>query len=268
LLLPPERPRHLRKPGSVALVGAGPGDPELLTLKALKAIEAAEVVLHDNLVSPQVLALAPAQAKRIRVGKSGYGPSCRQDDINALMVALAASGWKVVRLKSGDPLIFGRAEEEIAALEQAGIAYEIVPGITAAQGAAARLGLPLTRRRSTRRFQVITGHASNGGLPEDFDWAGLADAGALTAVYMPKGTIAHLCAELVCRGLPPEHPATAVFDATRPGETILAATLATLPAKLAAETRSAPCIVLIGAAVSERRAHSARRAQADIGGER
>jgi uroporphyrin-III C-methyltransferase / precorrin-2 dehydrogenase / sirohydrochlorin ferrochelatase len=236
-----------RKAGSVALVGSGPGDPELLTLKALKALQSAEVILFDNLVSNEVLALAPPDIRRVRVGKKGYGASCRQEDINGLMVALATSGWKVVRLKAGDPLVFGRAEEEIAALEEAGIAYEIVPGITAAQGAAARLKVPLTRRGSARRFQLITGHAANGGgLPEDFDWAGLADARALTAVYMPKATIRPLCAELMARGLPPHHPTVAVFDATRSSESIIAATLTTLPALLDAEGRDAPCIVLIG----------------------
>ncbi len=238
-----------RKAGAVALVGAGPGDPGLLTLKALEALRSADVILFDNLVSDEVLALAPPQVRRVRVGKTGYGASCRQEEINQLMVALAGSGWNVVRLKAGDPLIFGRAEDEIAALEQAGIAYEIVPGITAAQGAAASLKMPLTRRGSARRFQVITGHAAGGALPEDYDWAGLADASALTAVYMPKATIDALCRELLARGLPAEHPVMAVFDATRPSESVIAATLATLPARLAAEHRSAPCIVLIGAGI-------------------
>jgi uroporphyrin-III C-methyltransferase / precorrin-2 dehydrogenase / sirohydrochlorin ferrochelatase len=251
-LRPPlENPNGVRprKAGSVALVGAGPGDPGLLTLKALEALRSADVILFDNLVSEAVLALAPLEVRRINVGKKGYGASCRQDEINLLMVALAGSGWRVVRLKAGDPLIFGRAEDEIAALEEAGIAYEIVPGITAAQGAAASLKIPLTRRRSARRFQVITGHAANGGLPDDYDWAGLADAAALTAVYMPKATIGPLCRELLARGLPSDHPVTAVFDATRPSESLIGATLSTLPARLAAESRSAPCIVLIGATV-------------------
>jgi uroporphyrin-III C-methyltransferase / precorrin-2 dehydrogenase / sirohydrochlorin ferrochelatase len=239
-----------RKAGSVALVGAGPGDPGLLTLKALDALRGADVILFDNLVSDEVLALAPPQVRRVRVGKTGYGASCRQEEINLLMVALAGSGWNVVRLKAGDPLIFGRAEDEIAALECAGIAYEIVPGITAAQGAAASLKLPLTRRGGARRFQIITGHAANGGLPQDYDWTGLADPGALTAVYMPKATIGPLCCELLHRGLPADHPVTAIFDATRPSESVIVATLATLPEQLAAERRGAPCIVLIGAGVS------------------
>ena len=244
-----------RKAGSVALVGAGPGDPGLLTVKALQALRGADVILFDNLVSDDVLALAPPQVRRVRVGKKGYATSCRQDEINLLMVALAGSGWRVVRLKAGDPLIFGRAEEEIAALEDAGVAYEIVPGITAAQGAAASLRIPLTRRCGARRFQVITGHAANGRLPDDFDWAGLADAGALTAVYMPKATIQHLCSELLARGLPADHPATAVFDATRSSESVLTATLATLPAQLAAESSTAPCIVLVGSALANARPH-------------
>ena len=166
--------KAMRSGGKAAchLVGAGPGDPELLTLKALRALQAADVILHDQLVSADVLALAPPHVERIDVGKKGYGRACRQGDINDLMVALANAGRRVVRLKAGDPLMFGRLEEEIAALEAAGIAFDVIPGISAAQGAAARLGVPLTRRRGARRFQAITGHASDGRLPGDFDWSG------------------------------------------------------------------------------------------------
>jgi uroporphyrin-III C-methyltransferase / precorrin-2 dehydrogenase / sirohydrochlorin ferrochelatase len=241
--------RRGRRTGHVALVGAGPGDPELLTVKALKAIERADVVLFDNLVSAEVMALVPPATKCISVGKKGYGASCRQDEINGLMVALAGSGWRVVRLKAGDPLIFARAEEEMAALAEAGIAFDIVPGVSAVQGAAARLKVPLTRRDDGRRFQIITGHASSGGLPDDFDWAGLADRNAMTAVYMPKGTIGTLTHELIARGLPADHPATAVLDATRASEVIVSATLASLPARLAALSSNAPCVVLVGAAL-------------------
>lgn len=244
--------RARRKAGGVALVGAGPGDPELLTIKALKALQGADVILYDNLVSAEVLALAPPEVKRIRVAKIGYGRSCRQDDINQLMLALAGSGWQVVRLKSGDPLIFGRAEEEIEALEKAGIAFEVIPGISAAQGAASRLKVPLTRRTGSRRFQVITGHAAHGGLPDDFDWAGITDPNATTAVYMPKATLRALCTELQARGLGPDHPATAVYDATRPSETVIAATLATLPDRIEVAANNAPCIVLIGEGVAQR----------------
>src|SRR6185437_3908289 len=151
--------------GSVTLVGAGPGDPELLTLRAVRALQSADVILFDDLVSRGVLDFARREARKMLVGKTGYGPSCKQDEINALMVSLAAQGKRVVRLKGGDPLIFGRAGEELDACKAAKIPLEIVPGITAAQGAAAKLGIPLTGRGHARRLQYITGHARNGALP-------------------------------------------------------------------------------------------------------
>ena len=238
----------LRRRGSgyVSLVGAGPGDPDLLTLKALGALRAADVILHDQLVSADILALAPTHVERIDVGKKGYGRACRQSDINALMVGLARAGRRVVRLKAGDPLMFGRLDEEVAALEDAAIGYAVVPGISAAQGAASALGIGLTRRRGARRFQAITGHAAEGQLPDDFDWAGLADPKATTAVYMPKATIDALCTELQQRGLPSNHPAVAVFNATRPDQRVVGGTIATLPDRIAMVDNGAPCIILIG----------------------
>jgi uroporphyrin-III C-methyltransferase / precorrin-2 dehydrogenase / sirohydrochlorin ferrochelatase len=236
--------------GCVMLVGAGPGDPELLTQKALQAVRGADVILYDQLVSDEILALSPSRAERIAVGKKGYGKACKQGEINELMVALAATGQRVVRLKAGDPLMFGRLGEEMAALEAARVAFSVIPGISAAQGAAASLNVPLTRRRGARRFQAITGHADDGRLPQDFDWAGLADPKATTAVYMPKATIGELCAELMCRGLSASHPVAAVFNATRPSEVTLAATLATLPERIADTANDAPCIVLVGEAVA------------------
>jgi uroporphyrin-III C-methyltransferase/precorrin-2 dehydrogenase/sirohydrochlorin ferrochelatase len=241
--------------GHVSLVGAGPGDPDLLTLKALKALAAADVVLHDQLVSHEILALVPKHAQPVDVGKKGYGRACKQSDINELMVAFARAGRRVVRLKGGDPLVFGRLEEEIGALEAAGIGFDVVPGISAAQGAAASLGVPLTRRRGARRFQAITGHADHGRLPEDFDWTGLADPKANTAVYMPKATIADLCRELIRRGLPGAHPATAVFNATRRDEVVYRADLATLAQRISAAEEKGPCIILIGVAVPGRLRH-------------
>ena len=254
--------------GRVALVGAGPGDPELLTLKALRRLQEADVILHDQLVSQEVLALAPSRTERIDVGKKGYGRACKQGDINDLMVALASAGRRVVRLKAGDPLMFGRLEEEIAALEAAGIAFEVVSGISAAQGAAARLNVPLTRRRDARRFQAITGHAADGRLPDDFDWSGLADSKATTAVYMPKATIGRLCAELLQRGLPADHPAVAVFNATRSNEVVLSASIATLPQRIAAVESRAPCIILIGVAAAQRATalQSSASERAGVGG--
>jgi len=153
--------------GTVTLVGAGPGDPELLTLRAVRALQSADVILFDDLVSSGVLDFARREARKLLVGKTGFGPSCKQEDINALMVSLAKQGKRVVRLKGGDPLIFGRAGEELDACEAIGIKAEIVPGITAAQGAAASLGLSLTDRKHSRRLQYITGHARSGALPDD-----------------------------------------------------------------------------------------------------
>jgi uroporphyrin-III C-methyltransferase/precorrin-2 dehydrogenase/sirohydrochlorin ferrochelatase len=238
--------------GSVTLVGAGPGDPELLTLRAVRALQSADVILFDDLVSRDVLDFARREARKLLVGKNGFGPSCKQDDINALMVSLARQGKRVVRLKGGDPLIFGRAGEELDACKAAGIVVEIVPGISAAQGAASSLKAPLTGRKRSRRFQAITGHGADGRLPRDFDWAGLADPKATTAVYMPKATIGALCAELLARGLAADHAAAAVFNATRADEIVVTATLATLPRRIATVAGDAPCIILIGHGVARR----------------
>src|ERR1043166_8900384 len=162
--------RGLGDAGSVALVGAGPGDPELLTLRAVRALQSADVILIDDLVSPQVLDFARREAKKMMVGKTGHGPACKQSEINDLMIKLAKSGKRVVRLKGGDPMIFGRAGEEIAACRAANIAVEVVPGISAAQGAASRLLVSLTHRAEARRVQYITGHDRAGRLPTDIDW--------------------------------------------------------------------------------------------------
>jgi uroporphyrin-III C-methyltransferase/precorrin-2 dehydrogenase/sirohydrochlorin ferrochelatase len=175
--------------GRVTLVGAGPGDPELLTLKAIRALQSADIILYDDLVSPGVLEFARREARRMLVGKTGYGPSVKQGDINALIVSLAAQGKHVVRLKGGDPGIFGRAGEEIEACRTAGIPIAIVPGISAAQGAAAALGLSLTHRDHARRLQFVTGHSRKGELPEDLDWRAMADPAASTVIYMARATL-------------------------------------------------------------------------------
>lgn len=240
--------------GSVALVGAGPGDPELLTLKAVRLLQAADVVLYDDLVAPLVLDVARREAKKMLVGKTGYRPSCKQDDINALMVGLAKQGKRVVRLKGGDPLIFGRAGEEITAARNAGIPVEIVPGISSAQGAASRLGVSLTHRDHARRLQFITAHARDGKLPRDLDWGALADPAATTVVYMPQCTWAELAGKAMAAGLGAEVPALAVFAATRPEERRVAATVGTLARALARavdEGASGPCLILFGHAIGE-----------------
>jgi uroporphyrin-III C-methyltransferase/precorrin-2 dehydrogenase/sirohydrochlorin ferrochelatase len=236
--------------GSVTLVGAGPGDPELLTLRALRALQSADVILFDQLVSPGVLDFARREAKRMLVGKAGYGPACKQDEINRLMIMLARSGKRVVRLKGGDPMIFGRGGEELAAIRAAGLAVEVVPGITAAQGAASRLGVSLTHRSAARRLQYVTGHGADGKLPHDIDWGSIADPTATTVVYMPARTLAELAATGIANGLDPATPAVAIVKATRPGEAMVAASIRDLPARLA-DLPPGPVLVMIGKVFAE-----------------
>ena len=236
--------------GSVTLVGAGPGDAELLTLRAVRALQSADVILFDDLVSREVLDFSRREAKKLLVGKTGYGPSCKQDDINALMVGLAKQGKRVVRLKGGDPLIFARSAEELAACKEAGIAVDVVPGITAAQGAAARLGIPLTGRAQARRLQYVTGHGKDGALPADIDWRSLADLATTTAVYMPAKTLAALVESAMAQGLDPRTPALAIARATRPDQAVVAAAVCDLPARLTAADLPGPLLVMIGRAVA------------------
>jgi uroporphyrin-III C-methyltransferase/precorrin-2 dehydrogenase/sirohydrochlorin ferrochelatase len=239
-------PTVAREAGSVVLVGAGPGNPELLTLRAVRALQSADAILFDDLVATDILDFARREAKKMLVGKTGHKDSCRQDDINALMISLAKAGRHVVRLKGGDPMIFGRADEEIEACRAAGIAVEVVPGITTAQGAASRLLVSLTRRAEARRVQYITGHGRDGKLPSDIDWKALADPGVTTVVYMPAKTLPELVAAAVQAGLDPATPAVAVERATRADERVIGATIANLPARFAAEPPTGPVVVMIG----------------------
>ncbi|GLS21184.1 siroheme synthase [Labrys miyagiensis] len=237
--------------GSVTLVGAGPGDPELLTLKAVRALQAADVILHDDLVSPEVLDFARREAERIITGKRGHRPSCKQDDINALMVTLAREGKRVVRLKGGDPLIFGRAGEEIAACRAAGVPIQVIPGITAASGAAASLEVSLTHRDHARRLQYITAHAKNGKLPDDLDWKALADPAATSAIYMGKLVVGEVSSNLLATGMAPDTPAIIVEYATHARERRFHTTIAAMASVFAANELDGPCIILFGWAMSE-----------------
>ena len=239
--------------GSVTLVGAGPGDPELLTLRAVRALQSADVILFDDLVSREVLDFARREARKMLVGKTGFEPSCKQEDINALMVGLAGQGKRVVRLKGGDPLIFGRAAEEIAACEEANIAVDVVPGITAAQGAAAKLGLPLTDRKRARRVQYVTGHASEGALPGDLDWQSLADPTTTTAIYMPTRTLAALVTRATAEGLDPQTPALAIARATRPDQVVVTAPISELAQRVVETNLPGPVLVMLGHALGRTR---------------
>jgi uroporphyrin-III C-methyltransferase/precorrin-2 dehydrogenase/sirohydrochlorin ferrochelatase len=250
--------------GSVTLVGAGPGDPELLTLRAVRALQSADVILFDDLVSNEILDFARREAKKMLVGKSGYGPSCKQDDINATMIAVARSGKRVVRLKGGDPMIFGRAGEEIEACRKAGITVDVVPGITAAQGAASSLRVSLSHRLQARRIQYVTGHAQNGALPDDLHWASISDPSATTAIYMPTRTFAQLAEKALAQGLDPATPVIAVSRATRPDQQVIAGTLADMPARLAADKRQGPLLVLMGRVLARHEAEQLEAAGASV----
>ncbi|MDP2121972.1 MAG: siroheme synthase CysG [Hoeflea sp.] len=203
--------------GRVTLVGAGPGDAELLTLKAVRALQAADVILFDDLVSGDVLELARREAKRMLVGKRGGRESCRQDDINATMVRLAKAGKHVVRLKGGDPMIFGRAGEEIARLQEEGIEVSVIPGITSALAMAAQLGVSLTHRDHAQSVRFVTGHSRNGELPKDLDWAGIADARTTTIFYMGGRTAGAIAARLTERGMDPSMPVVISRSVAREG---------------------------------------------------
>jgi uroporphyrin-III C-methyltransferase/precorrin-2 dehydrogenase/sirohydrochlorin ferrochelatase len=218
----------------------------LLTLRAVRALQSADVILFDDLVSRDVLDFARREARKMLVGKTGFGPSCKQEDINTLMVGLARQGKRVVRLKGGDPLIFGRAAEEIAACKAANLAVEVVPGITAAQGVASRLGLPLTDRKHARRLQYVTGHAHDGALPKDLDWQSLADPATTTAIYMPARTLAALIKKAVTEGLDPRTPAIAIARATRPDQQVVSAPIGELPERLAQAALPGPLLVMLG----------------------
>ncbi|WP_426237816.1 siroheme synthase CysG [Pararhizobium sp. DWP1-1-3] len=204
--------------GRVTLVGAGPGDAELLTLKAVRALQAADVILFDDLVSDEVLELARREAKRMLVGKRGGRTSCKQEDINAMMVTLAKAGKRVVRLKSGDPMIFGRAGEEIACLEEAGIPVDVVPGITSASAMAARLGVSLTHRDHAQAVRFVTGHSRFGSLPADMAWHDLAHARTTTIFYMGGRTAAQIRIRLLEAGMNADTPVVVVSAVTRNNE--------------------------------------------------
>jgi len=231
--------------GYVYLVGAGPGDPDLLTLKALRAIEAADALVYDRLVAPEILDLAPRGAARICVGKRPKHHPIPQEDINLLLIRLARSGRKVVRLKGGDPLIFGRGSEEAMALKKSGIAFEIIPGITAAQGCAAALKTPLTHRGLASSVRYITGHCRH-DQDLDFDWAGLADPETTLVVYMGLANIGEICRRLLAQGLPAATPVLAVSNGTKRGQHSLLTTLSDAAADARAEAFGGPVLFIIG----------------------
>ncbi|MFT7057968.1 MAG: uroporphyrin-III C-methyltransferase [Pseudorhodobacter sp.] len=228
----------------VSFVGAGPGAAAHLTLGAYQALQAAQVVIHDRLVGPEVLALIPAHVTLIDMGKIGFGPSTAQSDINATLVAQALTGKRVVRLKGGDCGIFGRLDEEIEALEAAGLGFTIVPGLTSAAVAAATIGQSLTRRGRNKALRIVTGHDMAGFA--DQDWRGMATGSEVTAIYMGKKSARFLQGRLMMHGADGATPVTIVANVSRPDQQIIAATLANLPQAI--EAANGPAILLYGLA--------------------
>ncbi len=231
-------------PGHVTFVGAGPGDADHLTLKALRALQEAEVIIHDRLVGAGVLALANPAAVLVDVGKTGFGPSAAQEDIDARIVAEARLGRRVVRLKGGDCGIFGRLDEEIAALDRAGLGWSIVPGLTAAVAAAAAIGQSLTRRGRNASVRIVTGHDMAGFAEQD--WRGMARRGEVAAIYMGKKSARFVQGRLMMHGAASDTPVTIVENASRADERALATSLAALPEALG--DISGPAVLLYGLA--------------------
>ena len=238
-------------PGTVTLLGAGPGDPELLTVKAVKALQAASLVLYDHLVSPAVLDHLSPTAERIYVGKESSRHTLPQDDIIELMLRLARSGRSLLRLKGGDGYIFGRGGEEAQALAAEGIPFTVIPGLTAAQGAAASVGIPLTHRDHAASLVLATGHLRDGqGL--DMDWAMLARPRQTVVLYMGVNNLPEICRQLVAHGLPGDTPAALVEKATLPDERCITGTVAELPSLALRHQVRPPALIMIGSVVSVR----------------
>jgi uroporphyrin-III C-methyltransferase / precorrin-2 dehydrogenase / sirohydrochlorin ferrochelatase len=234
--------------GFVSLVGGGPGDPELLTIRALRSMQQADVVLHDSLVSEGVLALCRRDAKLVDVGKRGGGVSTRQEAIDELMIEHARRGERVVRLKGGDPFIFGRGGEEVEALIDARIAFEVIPGITAASGCATYAGIPLTHRDWAQSVRFVTGHLKDGTV--NLDWPELARPDQTLVIYMGLSGVQHICDNLIANGMDPDMPAAVVARGTMPDQRVVRAPLQRLPAAVADASLSRPTTIIIGRVVA------------------
>ena len=237
--------------GFVSFVSSGPGDPELLTVKAVKRLEAADVILFDDLSSGPILSCAREEADFIGVGKRAGRASPKQEHVSRLLVDHASEGGHVVRLKSGDAGVFGRLEEEINALRAAGIPFEVIPGVTAASAAAAAAAIPLTRRVTARRLQFVTGHDVTGQLPENLNMAALADPEATTVVYMGRRTFVAMADLLIAHGLPADTPALLAEAVSTPAQSLSRHTIASLSQSLSGMSGTTPALILYGPLAQE-----------------
>lgn len=235
------------QPGTVYLVGAGPGDPELLTLRALRIISAADVLVYDQLVSDAILALVNPSAERIYAGKQRGNHALPQEEINQMLVRLARTQRRIVRLKGGDPYTFGRGGEEVETLRENGIPFEVIPGVTAAAGVAAYAGIPLTHRNYAQACVFVTGHLKDGTM--NLDWPGLARPRQTVVIYMGLHGLSYLCEQLIAHGLPPDWPAAIVQQGTTPNQRTVVGTLATLPTLAHEAQLRAPTLIIVGEVV-------------------
>ena len=236
-----------RAGGRVYLVGAGPGEPELLTLRAVRLLQQAEVIVYDNLVSDGVLEFVSPTAERIYAGKRRNEHTLRQAQINALLVKLARAGKQVVRLKGGDPFIFGRGGEELQALAAAGVAFEVVPGVTAAAGVACYAGIPLTHRDYAQRCLFVTGHLKDGTA--DLDWPSLVRANQTVVIYMGLSGLPDICRQMVLHGAAPDLPIAVVQDGSMPSQKVVTGTLSNMAERVAHAGLKSPCLTIIGEVV-------------------
>ncbi len=233
--------------GTVYIVGSGPGDLELLTLRAARLIGEADAIVYDHLIADGVLELARPDAEKIYAGKESSRHSLPQEQLNQLLVRLARAGRKVVRLKGGDPFVFGRGGEEIETLVDSGIPFEVVPGVTAAAGCAAYAGIPLTHREHAQAVTFATGHLKDGTI--NLDWPSLARPRLTVVFYMGVGGLAEICRQMIAHGLPADQPAAVVQNGTTRRQRVLTADLGTLPEKVAAAGIRSPALIIVGTVV-------------------
>lgn len=234
--------------GKVWLIGAGPGDPDLLTVKAARLIASADALVFDHLVGKGIMDLVRTDARLIYAGKEASNHTLPQESINTLLVDLAREGLSVVRLKGGDPFIFGRGGEELETLAASGIPFEVIPGVTAAAGCAAYSGFPLTHRDHAQAVTFVTGHLKDGTV--NLDWAGLARPCQTVVFYMGIGAAAEICRQMIAHGLPAHTPAAVIRNGTLPDQQTLLATLGTLPQRIAESGIKPPALIVVGSVVN------------------